>query len=102
MLNLAKPDSLFNHGMKPLIYSENKAKEENIGWFRDGYDIGYYANGIKRENLKFYKSYYTLTFTYEFEYDNDTVYFAYCYPYTYSDCKRDLMAIERDPRKSKY
>lgn len=22
MLNLAKPDSLFNHGMKPLIYSE--------------------------------------------------------------------------------
>jgi len=102
MLNLAKPDSLFNHGMKPLIYSENKAKEENVGWFRDGYDIGYYANGIKRENLKFYKSYYTFTFSYDFESDNDTVYFAYSYPYTYTNCKQDLMAIERDPRKSKF
>lgn len=77
MLNLAKPDSLFNNGMKPLIYSEEKARNENIGWFRDGFDIGYYANGIKRENIKNYKSYYTLTFTYEFPYDKDTVYFAY-------------------------
>lgn len=49
MLNLAKPDSLFNHGMKPLIYSEKKVDEEGVGWFRDGYNIGYYKNGIKKE-----------------------------------------------------
>jgi hypothetical protein len=73
MLNLAKPDSLFNYGMKPLIYSEKKVQEEGIGWFRDGYNIGYYKNSIKKE--KGY--YYTLTFKYKFEHDNDVVYFAY-------------------------
>lgn len=73
MLNLAKPDSLFNHGMKPLVYSERKVEEEGVGWFRDGYNIGYYKNGIKKEK----GSSYTLTFKYKFEHDNDTVFFAY-------------------------
>lgn len=39
MLNLAKPDSLFNHGMKPLVYSEHKVDQEGIGWFRGGHSI---------------------------------------------------------------
>lgn len=73
MLNLAKPDSLFNHGMKPLVYSERKVEEEGVGWFRDGYNIGYYKNSIKKEK----GSSYTLTFKYKFEHDNDTVFFAY-------------------------
>ena len=47
ILNFSKPDSLFNHGMKPLIYSEAKVEEEGVGWFRDGYAIGYFKNGIK-------------------------------------------------------
>ena len=98
MLNLAKPDSLFNHGMKPLIYSEKKVEEEGIGWFRDGYNIGYYKNGIKKEK----GSYYTLTFKYRFEHDDDTVYFAYWYPYTYSDLKADLIAIERNPKTKNF
>lgn len=70
--------------MKVLIYSEKKETEEDIGWHRGGYNICYYSNNIKRENLKGYKSYYTFTFSYEFEFDDDTVFFAYCYPYTYS------------------
>ena len=73
MLNLSKPDSLFNHGMKPLVYSEKKVEKEGVGWFRDGYNIGYYRNGIKKEK----GSSYTLTFKYKFEHDNDTVFFAY-------------------------
>lgn len=73
MLNFSKPDSLFNKGMKPLIYSETKVEEEDVGWFRDGYNIGYFCNGIKKVK----GSNYTLTFKYRFEYDNDTVYFAY-------------------------
>jgi hypothetical protein len=76
--------------MKILIYSEAKTKSEDVGWFRGAHNISYYANGIKRENLKFYKSYYTLTFTYDFEHDNDIVYFAYCYPYTYTELKNYL------------
>ena len=52
--------------------------------------------------MKYYKSYYTLTFTHEFEFDNDLVYFAYCYPYTYTELKNYLLAIERDPEKNKF
>lgn len=46
MLNLAKPDSLFNEGMKVLIFSEKFSEEKDIGWYRGGYNIGYYQNGI--------------------------------------------------------
>lgn len=94
ILNFAKPDSLFNHGMKPLIYSETKVEQEGVGWFRDGYWIGYFKNGIKKEK----GSNYSLTFKYKFEHDNDTVFFAYWYPYTYSDLRADLIAIERNPK----
>ena len=90
MLNLCKPDSLYNEGMKILVYSERKAAHRDVGWHRSGTKISYYCNGIKKESEKKnqggpLKSYYTHTFTYEFEYDDDTVYFAYCYPYTYSN-----------------
>jgi hypothetical protein len=79
-----KPDSLFNDGMKVLIYSSKLAEEENKGWFRGGKDICYYGNGIQKEHQR-YRNYYTLTFTYKFDHDDDTVYFSYCYPYTYTD-----------------
>lgn len=100
MLNLSKPDSLFNEGMKILIYSEKQSEDKDIGWFRGGTKISYYANGIRKDPNKRFKSYYTLTFSYEFQYDDDIVYFAYCYPYTYSDMIDDLNKITSDPIKS--
>lgn len=36
MLNLCKPDSLYNEGMKVLIYSEKTAAAKDIGWHRGG------------------------------------------------------------------
>jgi cytosolic carboxypeptidase protein 2/3 len=43
ILNLAKPDSLYNHGMKVLSYSSLKRSgEEEIGWHRVGTDINYF------------------------------------------------------------
>ena len=42
MLNLIKPKSLFNEGMKFLIFSEKKHAAENVGWFRGGEDISYF------------------------------------------------------------
>lgn len=101
-MNFSKPDSLFNHGMKVLVYSERKVDKEDVGWHWGCSNICYYANGIWRENLKYYKSYYTLTFTHEFEFENDLVYFAYCYPYTYTELKNYLLGIERDPEKNKF
>mmetsp|Transcript_16693 Transcript_16693/g.21098 ORF Transcript_16693/g.21098 Transcript_16693/m.21098 type:complete len:182 (+) Transcript_16693:689-1234(+) len=42
IINLMKPDSLYNHGMRPLVYSETEAKKSGKGWVRGGSDICYY------------------------------------------------------------
>ena len=42
MLNLCKPDSLYNEGMKILVYSEKMAAHKDIGWHRSGTKIAYY------------------------------------------------------------
>ena len=99
MLNLCKPDSLYNEGMKVLVYSEKKASERDIGWHRGGTKTAYYANGIRKEGSRSFKTLYTMTFTYEFEYDDDVVYFAYCYPYTYTELVEELNNIMADPIK---
>jgi len=99
LLNFSKPDSIFNEGMKVLVYSEKLALEKDIGWQRGCTKISYYQNGIRKDNGKRYKSYYSLTFSYEFQYNDDTVYFAYCYPYTYTDLIEELNKISLDPQK---
>jgi len=42
IVNLIKPDSLYNHGMKILMYSKKNADENGFGWYRDGSDIRYF------------------------------------------------------------
>lgn len=42
IINLMKPDSLYNHGMRPVVYSEIEAKRSGKGWYRGGSDICYY------------------------------------------------------------
>ena len=99
ILNFGKNDSLFNHGMKVLCYSEIENSATNKGWFRDGTDISYFNNGIHKNTSG--KSYYTLSYKFKFPHTNDTVYFAYGYPYTYTDLMEDLADIEKDPFKNK-
>jgi len=41
IVNLIKPDSLYNHGMKPLMYSKKEAEQKSQGWSRTGFDIKY-------------------------------------------------------------
>jgi len=47
LINLAKPDSLYNQGMRVLSYSQNQAKEDKLGWHRIGTDISYYKNHFR-------------------------------------------------------
>ena len=88
LINMYKGDSLYNRGMRPLMYSQydssilgKKETGEKVGWRRCGTDVCYYQNHIKRKG----GHYYTASFTITFPHDQDTVYLAYCYPYTYSD-----------------
>ncbi len=69
MLNMIKTKSLYNEGMKVLIYSAKRQEhaeflqstskntspinfQENSGWVRGGEDLGYYQNNYKKENQK--------------------------------------------------
>jgi cytosolic carboxypeptidase protein 2/3 len=99
--NYYKADSMFNYGMKVTVYSEKKAKEQGVGWHRDGSNIRYYQNTV-RKDYSYTNYFYSLSWDYEFEFDEDAVYFSYSFPYTYSDLRRDLAAIENDEVKSQY
>ncbi|KAL4494540.1 hypothetical protein ABPG72_004442 [Tetrahymena utriculariae] len=114
ILNFCKSDSLFNQGMKVLVYSKIQAIYHNKGWHRSCENINYYKNNFIRkqncqppastnqnftetksqsfQNNSFQKqqNYYSLSFTYLFENNEDEVYFAYNYPYTYSELQEYL------------
>mmetsp|Transcript_47300 Transcript_47300/g.86861 ORF Transcript_47300/g.86861 Transcript_47300/m.86861 type:complete len:756 (-) Transcript_47300:91-2358(-) len=96
IINMAKPTSLYNEGMRPLMYSMREATLHGVGWERCGTNIAYYQNGIRRKDQFKGATYFTLTFTIVFEHERDTVYLAHCYPYTYTDLQKDLAALERD------
>lgn len=87
--------------MKISVYSEKKSEKKSVGWHKDGEDIRYFMNNIRKDVTYYSKSYYTATFTYTFEYDDDAVFFAYSVPYTYTDLRNDLAAIETDPNRAK-
>jgi hypothetical protein len=43
IINLIKPESSYNQGMKPLTYSKREAEQgSGIGWLREGDNICYY------------------------------------------------------------
>lgn len=44
IVNLVKSGSLYNEGMRPLMYSDIDAKESKIGWRRCGENIAYFKN----------------------------------------------------------
>ncbi|XP_039210063.1 cytosolic carboxypeptidase 3 isoform X5 [Crotalus tigris] len=98
IVNFTKPTSLYNRGMRPLLYSEAEAKIHKVGWQRTGDQIKYYKNNFSHDGHQ----YFSLTWTFQFPHDRDTCYFAHCYPYTYSNLQDYLSAIARDPRRSKF
>ena len=100
ILNHSKTDSLFNYGMRVLVYSEKEHQRSNKGWHRAGRDIAYFQNSFKKDSVGRSRYHYSLRFTYDFAHSDDTVYFAYTYPYTYSDLQSDLNAIFSDPKRA--
>jgi hypothetical protein len=68
IVNLLKPDSLYNHGMRPLMYSEAQARLLGQGWRHAGKDVCYYQNSMKKKTQGHY---FTLTFSVTFPHDHD-------------------------------
>nr|CAB3263164.1 uncharacterized protein LOC104265751 [Phallusia mammillata] len=107
IINLLKKDSLYNYGMKPLIYSEHLANEQGVGWHRSGENIKYMSwnNATRNAILSLDLQYYCLEFEVTFDWDGveeDTIYLAHCYPYTYSDLRRHLDLMMEDPEVAQH
>ncbi|XP_041692866.2 cytosolic carboxypeptidase 2 isoform X2 [Coregonus clupeaformis] len=96
--NLLKVTSLYEEGQLPLLYSEEEARVQGVGWHRVGQQVSYQRNGRQHAN----QPCYSLSWTFCFPYDQDTCYLAHCYPYTYSNLWAHLSEIERDPRRSRF
>nr|XP_012145462.1 PREDICTED: cytosolic carboxypeptidase 2-like [Megachile rotundata] len=98
IVNLCKEESLYNEGLRPLLYSTEDAKQRAVGWRRCGDNIAYYRNDSSDEE----KEKHTLTFNVSFPHDRDTVYLAHCYPYTYTDLQEYLAKLVADPVKTRF
>ncbi|XP_042237188.1 cytosolic carboxypeptidase Nna1-like isoform X6 [Homarus americanus] len=103
IVNLTKGDSLYNHGMRPLMYSDQEMELHGVGWRRCATNIIYFKNHDSSDNACFDSDddgeddvpSYTLTFNITFPHDDDTVYIAHCYPYSYSDLQEHLLTIQK-------
>ncbi|KAB0799155.1 hypothetical protein PPYR_07035 [Photinus pyralis] len=102
IVNMTKDESLYNDGMKPLLYSTKDAQLHNVGWRRCGDNITYFCNENVGPEDPDQVMTYSLTFTLEFPHDDDEVYLAYCYPYTYTDLQDYLLDLSKHPVKSTY
>jgi len=113
IINLLKPDSLYNSGLRPLAHSAARQRREGVGWARAGESVAYHATPVAARGgsaaaaattttttssarsgraRSATKKHSTLTFEYSFLSDDDLVHFAHCYPYTYTDLQRELHA----------
>ncbi|KAJ8944755.1 hypothetical protein NQ318_011662 [Aromia moschata] len=100
--NCSKENSLFNEGMKPLMYSTKDSCLHSIGWRRCGQNITYYCNENAIPEDTDQQMTYTLSFTVKFPHDDDEVYLAHSYPYTYSDLQDYLSELSSHPIKSSF
>ncbi|XP_052234973.1 uncharacterized protein LOC127847242 isoform X4 [Dreissena polymorpha] len=104
IVNLLKRDSLYNYGMRPLLYSEMDAKNKGVGWIRTGHHISYSRNVLHLHCPLLMRGipFYELEFQMDFPNEGDTYYLAHCYPYTFTDLKDDLENILNDPERQKF
>lgn len=101
IINLQKSTSLYNQGMKLLVYSEAHEEKTKIGWYRTCKNIQYYRNGIYKIYNERKRSFSSLLFSYDSKYDNDNVFFSNLIPYTYTELMKELNVFEKDDKKYK-
>jgi hypothetical protein len=116
IMNMQKNDSLFNQGMRPVMYSTMDAANPTNpkGWVRCGVpgSIRYFSNSYKRIDAVQGQPgmtrevdgamYFTLTMTIDFHNPNDTYLLAYTYPYTYTDMKYHIQDLLSSPRTARH
>ena len=94
--NLMKKDSLYQFGMRPVVFSVRDYEQTGKGWSHAGVDICYFQtrDSYQRKRGEKRRPFSCVSFVYEFKHENDVVYFAHCYPYTYTMLQHDLKSLE--------
>ena len=110
--NFCKRGSLYSSGLRPLMFSEKRAKDKGLGWSRCGSKICYFQNSkcLAGEDHKEQKAQarqrdenkFTLSFEVEFPCDYDTVYLAHCFPFSFRDHQEHLDRLEKEPKRRKF
>ncbi|EKX31269.1 hypothetical protein GUITHDRAFT_83271 [Guillardia theta CCMP2712] len=101
IINFYKSDSLYNHGLLPVVYSEKRSTEgDGIGWYRAGENVCYYPNTTKRKDKKARRCFHRQAFTSLRFPSLDRVYIAHCYPFTFTDLRNHIDQIQSDPNKA--
>ncbi|XP_053437701.1 cytosolic carboxypeptidase 4 isoform X1 [Nycticebus coucang] len=99
IINCEKPNSQFNYGMQPTLYSVKEALLGRPTWIRTGHEICYYKNHYYQSAAATGgtsgKYYYSLTFAVTFPHNEDVCYLAYHYPYTYTALMTHLDILEK-------
>jgi hypothetical protein len=102
IINLTKPGSMYNQGMRPVMYSQLDAQERSRGWRRCAHDISYRPNiypCAKPDGSS--GAFYTLSFSVTFPRAGDRYLLAHCFPYTLSDHRRHLSCLMADARRAR-
>jgi hypothetical protein len=102
IVNMAKPDSLYNQGQRICCYSCQDASEHGIGWQRAGTDICYYTNSFPKHGGKNGECYHSLTFHMIFPHSGDTFLLAHSYPYTTLDNHLHVQGLLTSPATSRF
>ena len=87
----------YSQGMLVSVYSVRKRREEGLGWFKGGENIGFNRVNLSRTHHQ--DTYYSLYFEYEFEHPNDEVYFSLTQPYTYSRLSATIDSLKHHTPK---
>lgn len=82
-----KETSLFSTGARVHMYSEKRAKFENVGWTHTGSKYAYSVTSRTKSK----KKRATVQFRTRFPYDDDVCYFCHSLPYTYTDLQRNIL-----------
>ncbi|SPQ97295.1 unnamed protein product (mitochondrion) [Plasmodiophora brassicae] len=96
IVNFQKPTSLFQQGMRILMYSEGR------GWYRGGKDISYCRNSLRTGRYQASRPYHSLSFTLQTDGDTTTLYLAYSYPYSYTALQQYLRDLMEEPARRKF
>ena len=51
IVNFSKPDSLYNYGMKPVLYSQIEAERHFVGWSRVGSNIRWGLHSVEFQKI---------------------------------------------------